>query len=623
METIMNGNCEAIKQKYPVLWERYQEKLKIENKEENISTYIDTAVDGTDIVTFNIDGIYRYVNSRYAPAKEAEIWAEKYGNYHPNGLLIIFGLGNGIHIRALLKRLGAKNPVFIVEPSVSMFQMIMKEFDISDILCDDRVILEVKGISDGVLDEALSLIVNYSNYKLVDIYSLPNYDKIYGKDYDELFTRYKSVAELVVLDRNTHIKYSGEFIRNILENYNDIIHQYTINGLKEVFKDVDTENIPAVIVSAGPSLDKNIQELEKAQGKCFLIVVDTALKPVLNAGIMPDISVIVDPHKPLKLFQHEEIKNIPMVAGHKANYKVLQNQTAPRFYFGEPNQYISYIYQKYAGLTVDGLDTGGSVANNAFSLARYLGFKTIILVGQDLAFEGNKSHVSNAYSDKMNRERLLKNSEACMVEGINGTMVETMKNMETYLRWFERQFRIHNELKVIDATEGGAKKKGTEILTLREAIERECKTEFHCGALIQKVPKAFTEEQIAKIQEEFRDIPNQIRTFVKQMEQGIRDYYRFEELYRKGKCATAEFKKITDKITNINQTIDECPLYELISTYNSEDNFALFEEAYTYKENEQDEIKDIVHKGIKMLNSYKEAANKLQADIPILLNSIE
>lgn len=49
--------------------------------------------------------------------------------------------------------------------------------------------------------------------------------------------------------------------------------------------------------------------------------------------------------------------------------------------------------------------TGGSVATNAFSLLYKIGLKTIILVGQDLALTGNKSHADGTFQEKDARNR--------------------------------------------------------------------------------------------------------------------------------------------------------------------------------------------------------------------------
>ena len=47
-------------------------------------------------------------------------------------------------------------------------------------------------------------------------------------------------------------------------------------------------NVPAFVVSAGPSLNKNIKELKRAKGKSFIIAVDTAvLKGIIKVSKNP------------------------------------------------------------------------------------------------------------------------------------------------------------------------------------------------------------------------------------------------------------------------------------------------------------------------------------------------
>ena len=58
--------------------------------------------------------------------------------------------------------------------------------------------------------------------------------------------------------------------------------------------DILPTDIPAIVVSAGPSLNKNIVELRKAKNKAFIVAVDTAVKPLVKAGIIPDLYVVVD-----------------------------------------------------------------------------------------------------------------------------------------------------------------------------------------------------------------------------------------------------------------------------------------------------------------------------------------
>ena len=89
-----------------------------------------------------------------------------------------------------------------------------------------------------------------------------------------------------------------------MAQYIRLIDQY---GVKDLIKNIENENkegYPAFIVSAGPSLDKNIDMLKEVKGRGMIMAVDTAIKPLLKKGIVPDIVASVDPHKPLELFQY-------------------------------------------------------------------------------------------------------------------------------------------------------------------------------------------------------------------------------------------------------------------------------------------------------------------------------
>lgn len=51
--------------------------------------------------------------------------------------------------------------------------------------------------------------------------------------------------------------------------------------------------------------------------------------------------------------------------------------------------------------TLPNIPTGGSVATTAYSFGIQMGAKTVILVGQDLAMTGNKTHADGTFQDKM------------------------------------------------------------------------------------------------------------------------------------------------------------------------------------------------------------------------------
>ena len=107
-----------------------------------------------------------------------------------------------------------------------------------------------------------------------------------------------------------------------------------------------------------------------------------------------------------------------------------------------------------------------------------IGISTIILVGQDLAYTNNKSHADGTFQEIMKEENT---SRFMMVEGNFEDKVPTRPDFKLFLDWYNMYIEgckgYRGNFRVINATEGGAKIQNTEIMTLREAIDRECTKE--------------------------------------------------------------------------------------------------------------------------------------------------
>ncbi len=136
-----------------------------------------------------------------------------------------------------------------------------------------------------------------------------------------------------------------------------------------------------------------------------------------------------------------------------------------------------------------------TVAHLSFYLARYMGCNPIVLVGQDLGFEGNVYYapgtpIERAWSSELNRfnsmemmewQRIARmRSVLQKVPDIHGRKIFTDAQMFTYLQQFERDVAV-TEATVIDATEGGARITGTKVVPLKEVIDRYCTAEGGCA----------------------------------------------------------------------------------------------------------------------------------------------
>jgi len=144
-----------------------------------------------------------------------------------------------------------------------------------------------------------------------------------------------------------------------------------------------------------------------------------------------------------------------------------------------------------------GLTSGATVAHLAFYLAEHLGCDPIIFVGQDLGFSDGLCYMPGTSYEDVWRPEL---GRFCTMEmkqwdhiardrqilrqipDYQGRPMYTEERLFTYLLQFERDFGKCKS-KIIDATEGGAMKRGATAMKLAEAIERYCQNPLSRGTV--------------------------------------------------------------------------------------------------------------------------------------------
>src|SRR5262249_36201882 len=133
-----------------------------------------------------------------------------------------------------------------------------------------------------------------------------------------------------------------------------------------------------------------------------------------------------------------------------------------------------------------------TVAHLAFYLAEYLGCDPIIFVGQDLGFSDGLAYTPGTSYEDVWRPEL---GRFCTVEmkqwehiarerpilrripDYQGRAMYTEERLFSYLQQFERDFSVSRS-RIIDASEGGALKRGARPMGLSEAIAEFCRDEF-------------------------------------------------------------------------------------------------------------------------------------------------
>ena len=85
-------------------------------------------------------------------------------------------------------------------------------------------------------------------------------------------------------------RFAAPYLLNTLRNASSLASESDADALTNLHA-----GTPVVIAAAGPSLNRNIEELRPYRDRVVLVAVDTALRPMLAARLAPDFVVAVDP----------------------------------------------------------------------------------------------------------------------------------------------------------------------------------------------------------------------------------------------------------------------------------------------------------------------------------------
>lgn len=613
---IYENNMEMIKEYFPYMTSQIETFLEKGETEDPVpEVFWEKDLTGQDILGVVCQGDIWYFSSRYNSDKMAAEWCEVHKREDYFAPITIFGLGNADYLRKL-RELNPENKIYVYEPSETVFLEVIHRIDLTDLIRQENLLLTFgeEGISHMI--QWLSFGISFANYEYMENCTLPNYKNAFPLEYLRFQRMLMEFYETLIFQKNTLIKLEKKSQENLYANIRDCIRQHSILELVDEFpKAFNAAEIPAILVSAGPSLDKNIGDLAAAKNRAFIIGVDTAIGTLLKNGILPDLTITIDPLKDIFLFEQEGIERIPIVLSPYANHKVLQLHKGKHFYSQKESEFLSALYTRY-GRRVVKLASGGSVANDAFSLLCQMGFRTIIMIGQDLAYPGNKSHASAAYNDMINPAK--DRRTYFEVEDIFGNPVVTRVDMNHYRRWFENMISENSDIRVIDATEGGAKIAGTEILTLKEAIRLTCGPEYRFDEIIQNLPVTFSIQEQKDIMEELDALGQSISEAERHIKEGKEAYEKLDELNRKGKYRTREFQNIFEEITELNKWVDNDPIAALIGSFTNREEYEVQTKIYDRKENLYEEINHIVKNGVEILDAYLDKIPMIQELLPYM-----
>lgn len=341
----------------------------------------------------------------------------------------------------------------------------------------------------------------YKDKRRILLMATPAYRRVWSEVFAKLPEVLEEATFLAAITANTGESRSRQWVHNLLENLHRWTEHPSVFAMENLF-----EGVPAVVVAAGPSLDKNVQLLHEIRDRVLILCVNTSLKAVLEAGIRPHLVLSLESLNVSTHFDGVDLSEHTVVLDQTCHPSLFELD-APRFFtfLDTSPAHVAFAARTMKDDRVRGLSVGGSIANASFSVAYTLGCNPIMLIGQDLAYTGGqmyakgtvfegitldvdgqhgrivdptgvKQAIIDASGDGEEKGTFYADRAMIPVPSWDGEgTVMTSMDFNLFRYWFQEaaiHVQEHREVTLVNATEGGARIEGFDHIPLRDAIDR-------------------------------------------------------------------------------------------------------------------------------------------------------
>ena len=417
-----------------------------------------------------------FLHSAYDRAHELR---EVFRNVSPETqILVLFGFGLGDAVAWAGENLPDLERIVVIDPSPQLVQAALKYPGVVDKLKKVPVV-------DFVVNKPVSESAGFMLGRMEEDFR-KKYGFAYHMGHRSLFKGYyEEFSELVL----THFRRTGVAIRTVDANI-FVKTQNIINNLKAPSVNIDEllhrlKGRPAIMVSAGPSLDKNLHLLEKAKEKAFVIAVGSAIKILYNKGIKPHARAAFSPHPDENtVFDGiADYEDIPLVYSNTLDYLVVKKYNAPKARMVMDSDPITRQLYVQGGIDHTLVGSGGTIANVTFDLLCRAGCSQVIFTGQDMCYTDLKLYADGSWSDP----RIAGQTQGLIKEkNIYGEEVFTSAAFAGIRQDFEAAIAHYPNLTFWNATEGGLPIQGAPAKPLQDVLDAIGET-YDFGAMLQDV----------------------------------------------------------------------------------------------------------------------------------------
>ncbi|ENE9229024.1 motility associated factor glycosyltransferase family protein, partial [Campylobacter jejuni] len=470
---------------------------------------------------------------------------------HRYPFVCIYGIGNALLIKNLSKHY---KHLFVFESEIELFILALSTIDLSEELKVYKVVL-FDCVAKGLEIQIAMIFDQQSILECLSLYEMFISSHYYLKYYEAsiLFVNELCIKSASVAIRNADITCflplltHGQFLQNIPSMLGSIPFQRILSERKNKFDN-------AIVVSAGPSLAKQLSLLKAYQDKAVIFCADGALSMLEKEGIIPDYVTNLDCRDlAMKFFQNKENLKQSIIALECATHpNVVRSLKAENCMIILRNK---ALYQRFNLNDFGYIDTGTHVSHFSYTLALALGFKNIIMIGQDLAFdeEGNSHSKGFSYGEKYEGGANIDKFKIPAYAGKGEVL--------THIAWNDYRIKLEylfacneQKAKFYNATEGGARINFTEELSFKECCEKLLTKEKPKFELPKSLTKNRSDKLLVKFKEKIQKDQENAKRF---LDDALALKQILENILSKDFILPLEFlEKVYQNIENFNHSLD-------------------------------------------------------------------
>ncbi len=327
------------------------------------------------------------LGSAYDPVRDAERMAEAMAE-QPADIMIAIGFGLGEQFETYCER----NPgtVIVFEPSVPRLRAALERISLVNLYARQRDFY----ITTDLEQFSRLFDARYFPGLRVQVFTHPAVLRLDGVAVSGVVERTRRVKDAADTSTITSIDQMIPWARIVAGNGSRIASRPSFGALEGSF-----EGKPAVIVAAGPSLDKQLPLLREYQDRVVIISIGQTVKALAAAGIRPHL---------VHILESRNVAHQLTDAGSAEELNVVLTPDCHSDVFDVPVKscFVSTTANSPMGCWIESSRSnpryplgGGTVAQGAVGLAQMIGADPIILIGQDLAFTDGRAYAKDSCYD--------------------------------------------------------------------------------------------------------------------------------------------------------------------------------------------------------------------------------